>query len=170
MKALGMIEVKGRIGAVEGLDASLKAANVSLVNMFKVGGGLTTVIVEGDVGAVKAAVDAGAAAAEAVGEVLSVHVIPRPDQSVREMLDREQTRKQVKAEEPVEETEAEPDEETPEEPKEERFSREILEKNTVGQLRSLARTLENMELTKQEIKFAQKEQLIQAILNSDSKK
>ena len=64
MKALGMIEVYGRVGAIEGLDSALKAANVSLVNMIKVGGGLTSVFVEGDVGAVKASIDAAAAAAE----------------------------------------------------------------------------------------------------------
>ncbi len=84
-----MIEVKGRVGAIEGLDASLKAANVTLVNMIKVGGGLTTFLVEGDVGAVKAAMDAGAAAAERVGELLSVHVIPRPDEAVVKMLQNE---------------------------------------------------------------------------------
>ena len=82
--ALGMIEVRGRLGAVEGLDASLKAANVSLVTMIKVGGALTTFFVEGDTGAVKAAVDAGAAAAERVSELKSVHVIPRPHPAVRQ--------------------------------------------------------------------------------------
>lgn len=87
MKALGMIEVYGRVGAIEGLDSALKAANVSLVNMIKVGGGLTSVFVEGDVGAVKASIDAAAAAAERVGKLISAHVIPRPDAAVREMLD-----------------------------------------------------------------------------------
>ena len=87
MKALGMIEVYGRVGAIEGLDSALKAANVSLVNMIRVGGGLTSVFVEGDVGAVKASIDAAAAAAERVGKLISVHVIPRPDAAVREMLD-----------------------------------------------------------------------------------
>ena len=87
MKALGMIEVYGRVGAIEGLDSALKAANVSLVNMIRVGGGLTSVFVEGDVGSVKATIDAAAAAAERVGKLISAHVIPRPDAAVREMLD-----------------------------------------------------------------------------------
>ena len=87
MKALGMIEIYGRVGAIEGLDSALKAANVSLVNMIRVGGGLTSVFVEGDVGSVKASIDAAAAAAERVGKLISAHVIPRPDAAVREMLD-----------------------------------------------------------------------------------
>lgn len=82
-----MIEVYGRIGAIEGLDSALKAANVSLVNMVRVGGGLTSVFVEGDVGAVKASIDAAASAAERVGKLMSAHVIPRPDEAVRKMLD-----------------------------------------------------------------------------------
>lgn len=85
-KALGMIEVRGRLGDIEALDAALKAANVHLLNMTKVGGGLTTIFVEGDVAAVKAAVSAGGAAADKVSEVVSVHVIPRPDPSVRALL------------------------------------------------------------------------------------
>ena len=78
MKALGMIELYGYLAAVEALDSALKAANVSSLGATKVGGGLVTVAVVGDVGAVKAAVDAGAAAAQRVGELISVHVIPRP--------------------------------------------------------------------------------------------
>lgn len=76
--ALGMIETKGLIGSVEAADAMVKAANVVFVGYEKIGSGLVTVMVRGDVGAVKAAVDAGAAAARVVGEVVSVHVIPRP--------------------------------------------------------------------------------------------
>ena len=76
--ALGMIETKGLVGAIEAADAMVKAANVQLVGKEQVGGGLVTVMVRGDVGAVKAATDAGAAAAERVGELISVHVIPRP--------------------------------------------------------------------------------------------
>ena len=77
-EALGMVETKGLVGAIEAADAMLKAANVELVGMKKIGSGLVTVMVRGDVGAVKAAVDAGAAAAERVGVVISTHVIPRP--------------------------------------------------------------------------------------------
>ena len=87
MNALGMIETRGLIGSIEAADAMLKAANVTLMNKTQVGGGLVTVMVCGDVGAVKAAVDAGAAAAERVGELLSVHVIPRPAADVESMLD-----------------------------------------------------------------------------------
>lgn len=86
MNALGMIETKGLVGAIEAADAMVKAANVTLVGKEKVGGGLVTVIVRGDVGAVKAATDAGAAAAERVGELISVHVIPRPHTEVEFIL------------------------------------------------------------------------------------
>lgn len=76
--ALGMVETKGLVGSIEAADAMTKAANVELIGYEKIGSGLVTVMVRGDVGAVKAAVDAGRAAAERVGEVVSVHVIPRP--------------------------------------------------------------------------------------------
>lgn len=86
MNALGMIETKGLVGAIEAADAMVKAANVVLVGKEKSGGGLVTVLVRGDVGAVKAATDAGAAAAERVGELISVHVIPRPHAEVESIL------------------------------------------------------------------------------------
>nr|WP_312650569.1 BMC domain-containing protein [Aminipila sp.] len=82
MQALGLIETKGLIAAIESADAMLKAANVSLVDRVFVKGGLVTIIIEGDVGAVKAATDAGAAAAQRVGQLISVHVIPRPHEEV----------------------------------------------------------------------------------------
>jgi len=78
MIALGMVETKGLVGAIEAADAMVKAANVELIGSEYVGGGFVTVMVRGDVGAVKAATDAGAAAARRVGELASVHVIPRP--------------------------------------------------------------------------------------------
>ncbi len=86
MNALGMIETKGLVSAIEAADAMVKAANVKLVGKEKVGSGLVTVIVRGDVGAVKAATDAGAAAADRVGELVSVHVIPRPHGDVEMIL------------------------------------------------------------------------------------
>jgi len=86
--ALGMIETKGLVGAVEAADAMVKAANVKLVGKVHVGGGLVTVMVRGDVGAVKAATDSGAAAAEKVGELVSVHVIPRPHSDIEHILPR----------------------------------------------------------------------------------
>ena len=84
--SLGMIETKGLVGAIEAADAMLKAADVELVGREKIGAGLVTVMVRGDVGAVKAATDAGAAAAEKVGELISVHVIPRPHTEVDGIL------------------------------------------------------------------------------------
>jgi ethanolamine utilization protein EutM len=84
-QALGLIETKGLIGAVEALDAALKAANVKYVSHAKVGSGLVAVTLEGDVAAVKAAVDAGAEAARKVGEVVSVHVIARPHEDVAKL-------------------------------------------------------------------------------------
>ena len=84
--ALGMIETKGFIGAVEAADAMVKTANVVLVGKEYIGAGYVTVMVRGDVGAVKAATDAGAAAARRVGELVSVHVIPRPHSEVEKIL------------------------------------------------------------------------------------
>ena len=86
-QALGMIETKGFTAIVEATDAMIKAANVEAVRYSKVGGGIVSVAVRGDVGAVKAATDAGAAAARRVGEVLSVSVIPSPDQTVSAFID-----------------------------------------------------------------------------------
>ena len=87
-EALGMIETKGLVGSIEAADAMVKAANVTLIGKEHVGGGLVTVLVRGDVGAVKAATDAGAAAAERVGELVSIHVIPRPHSEVETILPR----------------------------------------------------------------------------------
>ena len=84
--ALGMIETKGLVGAIEAADAMVKSANVQLVGRVQVGAGLAPVMVRGDVGAVKSATEAGAAAAEKVGEVVSVHVIPRPHAEVNGIL------------------------------------------------------------------------------------
>ena len=227
MKALGMIEVYGRVGDIEGLDSDLKADNVSLVNMIRVGGGLTSVFVEGDVGAVKASIDAAAAAAERVGKLISAHVIPRPDAAVREMLDialndefngnksgsdgnaepKDQaetgqadasgadalsgkTEAVVDAEaeigesevvvdaqteigesEEVMDAEAEIEEEeagaaeahTAANPEVHAADYEELEKMTVAQLRRLAREMQDYPLSKQEIKFAKKEDLLMAL-------
>ena len=86
MQALGMIETKGLVGAIEAADAMVKAADVTLIGKEHIGGGLVTVMVRGDVGAVKASVDAGAAAASNVGQVVSQHVIPRPHTDVEKIL------------------------------------------------------------------------------------
>ena len=88
--ALGMVETKGLVGSIEAADAMVKAANVTLIGKEQIGAGLVTVLVSGDVGAVKAATDAGAAAADRVGELISVHVIPRPHTEVGAILPKQQ--------------------------------------------------------------------------------
>lgn len=84
--ALGMVETKGLVGAIEAADAMVKAANVTLIGKQQVGAGLVTVMVRGDVGAVKAATESGAAAAAKLGELVAVHVIPRPHSDVEKIL------------------------------------------------------------------------------------
>ncbi len=167
MKALGMIETRGLVAAIEAADASVKAANVSLSCKEHVGGGLVTIMVRGDVGAVKAAVDAGAAAAERVGELISVHVIPRPHGELELVLTKSKVsnikdtsakkieEKPKKKEEPAKETAA----------KESIFSYtgEELEKMTVSALRDLARKLNIDSLSRQEIRFGKKGDLVSAI-------
>ena len=86
MEALGMIETRGLVALIEAADAMAKAAEVKLVKYEKVGGGYVTIMCRGDVAAVKASIDAGAAAAERVGEVVSTHVIPRPHSDVDDVL------------------------------------------------------------------------------------
>jgi len=86
--ALGMIETRGLIGAIEAADAMVKTANVTLIGKEYIGAGYVTVLARGDVGAIKAATDAGAAAARRVGELISVHVIPRPHADVERVLPR----------------------------------------------------------------------------------
>ena len=85
-EALGMIETRGLTAAIEAADAMVKAANVVLIGSEKIGSGLVSVMVRGDVGAVKAAVEAGSAAANSLGEVIATHVIPRPHQDVEKLL------------------------------------------------------------------------------------
>ncbi len=98
MQALGLIETKGLVAAIESADAMLKAAEVRLLEKTFVGGGLVTITITGDVGAVKAATDAGAAAAQRVGELLSVHVIPRPHEELDQILGSSQMDSPVEAE------------------------------------------------------------------------
>ena len=85
-EAVGMIETKGLVAAIEAADTMVKSANVTLIGYEKIGSGLVTVMVRGDVGAVKAATDAGSAAATKVGELVSIHVIPRPHTEVEKIL------------------------------------------------------------------------------------
>ena len=177
MQALGMIEVYGYLTAVEALDSALKAANVSRLGVEKVRGGLVTVLVEGDVGAVKAAMDASAAAAERVGTVISVHVIPRPADDVTRMLKGGKEPEEPTPPEPEKPSEPEislePD--TLSEPESEAVKAEegekapqdvtVEEMQTMGvdALRRLARALGIKNMTRAEIRFAKKQELIQKI-------
>ena len=195
MNALGMIETKGLVGSIEAADAMLKAANVTLASKTHVGGGLVTVMVRGDVGAVKAAVDAGAAAAERVGELISVHVIPRPTDDVEYILDpltppeppadpepklEPETERAAEPEpevEPEPPAQPEPEPEDPsleeEDPEEEAhavelesLSEESMQRMTVARLRAVARALGATGMTRREIRFAKKEELIARILET----
>lgn len=202
MKALGMIEVYGRIGAIEGIDSALKAANVSLVNMVRVGGGFTSFFIEGDVGAVKAAIDAAEASASKVGSVVSSHVIPRPDQSVRNLLNMNQQlplKSQKSTDNKTDEKNTDnliedksisennskedgflpsKDDDVGEKKLDTIIEKKLEDKDievskatkydeyealTVVELRKVARDIEALNLTKQEIKFAKKKELLDAI-------
>ena len=182
MKALGMIETKGLVAAVEAADAMVKAANVSLQCKEHVGGGLVTVMVRGDVGAVKAAVDAGAAAAERVGTLISVHVIPRPHAELEEILGELPPPDAKPAPEPPVQPEPEPEpepveqepagpeaEEAPAQPEApipegtEELTDEALEAMPVVQLRVLARSLNVEGMSRREIRDAKKDQLLTEI-------
>ena len=186
MKALGMIETRGLVASIEAADAMVKAANVTLTCKEHVGGGLVTVMVRGDVGAVKAAVDAGAAAAERVGELVSVHVIPRPHEELEGILTTpapvtptpKPTREPEEAPPapvsppPVPQPEPQPDPEVPaEEEKAEEgeavqlsdLTDEVLEAMPVVKLRSVARSVGLDTMTRKEIRFAKKEELVAAI-------
>ena len=186
MKALGMIETRGLVASIEAADAMVKAANVTLTCKEHVGGGLVTVMVRGDVGAVKAAVDAGAAAAERVGELVSVHVIPRPHEELEGILttpapvtptpkpprEPEETPPAPVSPPPVPQPEPQPDPEVPaEEEKAEEgeavqlsdLTDEVLEAMPVVKLRSVARSVGLDTMTRKEIRFAKKEELVAAI-------
>ena len=186
MKALGMIETRGLVASIEAADAMVKAANVTLTCKEHVGGGLVTVMVRGDVGAVKAAVDAGAAAAERVGELVSVHVIPRPHEELEGILttpapvtptpkppgEPKEAPPAPVSPPPVPQPEPQPDPEVPaEEEKAEEgeavqlsdLTDEVLEAMPVVKLRSVARSVGLDTMTRKEIRFAKKEELVAAI-------
>ncbi len=165
-QALGMIEVRGRIGAIEGLDAALKAANVRFVNMAKVGGGLTAVFVEGEVGAVKAAVEAGGAAADRVSELLSVHIIPRPAAGIKGLTDGQEAPVKPAPAQNIEETTEENTEEnadTPQEKTAELPSLKDIQGYNVSKLRALARSLGDLPMTRREINFAKREDIMKLL-------
>ena len=181
MKALGLIEVRGMVPAVEALDSALKAANVNRLDVVKVGGGLVSVLIEGDVGAVRAAVDAAQAAAEKIGTVISTHVIPRPAEDVTQMITpnpdpqpiiseqlEDNHDETAEAEQPEDSSEV--TEEVKEEPAEQKKGKlayipdvEEMKAMTVDKLRALARKLEITNMTPKEIRFANKTELIAKI-------
>jgi microcompartment protein CcmL/EutN len=179
--ALGLIETRGLIGAIEAADAMTKAAEVRLVGKERAGGGLMTVKVVGDVAAVRAAVDAGAAAAQRVGELVSAHVIPRPFDDV-EMLIYPPTHRPLPFERPVEEKpRAAPKPTVPEETHEEEFVAAEppgdlsddadeylaqLQVMTVHELRRYARSIEGLTLHGRQISRANKTQLIEVLIQA----
>ena len=156
-QALGMIEVVGRLGAIEALDAALKAANVRFVNMSKVGGGLTAVFVEGEVGAVKAATEAGGAAAEMVSDLVSVHVIPRPANGMRDLTGGNVGTPGSKApkEAPAKPAPANKETRVPGLPT---FAE--VQGYTVSKLRGVARSIPGFPMTRTEINYAKKGDLL----------
>lgn len=184
MKALGMIETYGCVTAVEALDSALKAANVSLLDMSRVKGGNVTVLIEGDVGAVQAAVSAAKASAEAVGQIAATHVIPRPAGDVGLMIGAAASDRSLsffhaepEREEPEQEIQPETKPETKSETKSETKpdvipdrstieipEPEVLETCTVEELRKLARAIRPDNMTRKDIRFAKKQQLIDAIM------
>lgn len=190
MKALGMIEVYGCVAAIEALDSALKAANVKTVEVVPVKSGLVAVMVTGDVGAVNAAVSAAAAAAARVGMVISTHVIPRPAEGTQQLLENGPARglcgyfsnysgdKSI-APHPLEDTRTlasapstNPSEEEDAEQEEAGVScaaefawltKEEMQKMTVADLRSTARKLDLPNMSRHDIRYAKKEQLIRVM-------
>jgi len=142
--ALGMVETRGLIAAVEAADAMVKSARVTLLGMEKADAGLVTILIEGDTAAVQSAVDAGRAAAEKVGEVVSGHVIPRPAAEVRTMQNRD-----VKATDGSSSLSRTAD----------------LESMTVRELRAFARTQDDLSIQGREIARANRQQLLDALRN-----
>jgi ethanolamine utilization protein EutM len=169
LSALGMIETKGLTGAIEAADAMVKAANVVLIGKEHVGGGLVTVMVRGDVGAVKAATDAGAAAAARVGELISVHVIARPHEELEPILPRKEDREAAPVEKPVPETPTEAvdsaadysESSAEETPADSKFDIDAM---SVVQLRKYARSLKGFPIEGREISKANKATLLGLIM------
>lgn len=171
MEALGMIETKGLVSAIEAADAMLKAANVALVSKTHVGGGLVAVMVRGDVAAAKAAIDAGSAAAARVGELVSVHVIPRPAEETKHIVGGLDSADGSDTPSCVSQTQPKPKRPWRERktvdtdaPLADEYDEEQLNKRTVGALRSIARNTKGIAMTRKAILFAKKEDLIREIL------
>ena len=164
--ALGLIESFGYVGAVEAADVCLKAANISLIGCELVTGGLVTIKISGEVGAVKAAIDAAEIAVKKVGKLVSTHIIPRPSTELYKILDLTQKEEAIE-EEPKEEVKSV---ETilptnSDSTKYDYKSEENLRNMKVVTLRTLARQIPRMPIDRNDIKFAKKEELIEAILS-----
>lgn len=159
LSALGMIETKGLVAAVEAADAMVKAANVALIGKEHVGGGLVTVMVRGDVGAVKAATDAGAAAAARVGELISVHVIARPHEELEPILPVSEDKTSVPGETTEPESSVKPAAEAaaPAAPIVENAD---IESMSVVQLRKFARSMKEFPIEGREISKANRATLL----------
>ncbi|MCK5520182.1 MAG: BMC domain-containing protein [Candidatus Marinimicrobia bacterium] len=139
--ALGMLETRGLVAAIEGADAMVKAAHVKLLSKEYSGGGLVIMLVSGETGAVKSALSAGAAAAEKIGRLMGTHIIPRPDSFTAGMIDDLLNSKKHKSKNP--------------------------EKMTVGDLRKLVRDTPSIKMSGREISSATKETLIQVLQKSE---
>jgi microcompartment protein CcmL/EutN len=193
--ALGLIETYGYTGAIEAADVCLKAANVSLIACKKVRGGLVTVEIRGDVGAIKAAIDAAEAAVPRVGKLISTHVIPRPAQDVEAILDKPRNKrsditktkdssvKEKELNDKPNDNEIAPEKTADQDQENKRSSKEVNENEgnnnnlenklwdmKVVELRSMARDIDNIELSNNDIKYARKEELVNAILKAKAKR
>ncbi|SHJ49385.1 Carboxysome shell and ethanolamine utilization microcompartment protein CcmL/EutN [Geosporobacter subterraneus DSM 17957] len=177
--ALGLVESLGYVGAVEAADVCMKAANVSLIDCEIVTGGLVTIKISGEVGAVKAAIDAAEAAVRKVGTLVSTHVIPRPSTELYKILNRQEESPVDAIQKPEELQDRQEQEEAPVEAVQgsgnteytgssteyEQKSEEVLRAMKVVELRTLARQIPHMPIDRNDIKFAKKEELIDAILS-----
>lgn len=174
---LGFLETYGFVGAVEGLDTALKSANVELVSCEFVTGGIVTVIITGDVASVKAAIESACTAIERVGTLRNAHVIARADNEVLNIFNKKEESKEESKSNDIDKDEKETKYEEKENDEKKqpigieqlmKMSKEELEALKVQELRTLARKLKEehkLSLTKKQIKFSKKDQLIEAILN-----
>lgn len=153
-QALGFIETKGMVGAIEAADAMVKAADVSLIGKELIGGDLVTVIVKGDVGAVKAATDAGAAVVQQVGELISVHVIPRPHEDIDILLPKQSFSDQSDTFQKDEKLVLN------------EITTDTLQSLSVEQLREVARKTKGIAIHGRQISRAGKDQLIDEIIKA----
>ncbi len=182
--ALGLVETKGLIGAIEAADAMVKTANVVLVGKERTDPAMITVKIVGDTAAVRSAVEAGAAAAQKVGQLISKHVIPRPAEGMEDLIYAKSSRSRAETEKLLgKEASPEPEEEVEEESsaeepyampeglstKEEEYFKE-LDGLTVHQLRTLARSAEGLTIYGREISRANKKQLIEELMRVKGKK